>query len=362
MLIPWLGYVENVDRFTFREEASLTIPKPVRERAFSLQVDVEIVSTDGNDYTNSKSIPEYGFYGYAVLVFRNYAEIQIPIAQPRQRLYYGRVNEAYVNWYQFYLWRNARASSYDQADVLGQIGQAVGLGNYVIPPRQCVEWSGFEELPLRELYIKCRFGTQFRVEISRWKADYEVSTDGCPSIPTSKQTDDVKQDGTGKDNGLPPLGVQPQKASNSSNPYSGLPSASTNNELGEFGNNKINSVDFPNPDNAPIVPVGGTEDGVVYNVTIQFSIQYYNGNNELTGTGLGEVYFPNIVGVITSIFQTPSPPIYGGDFIGVVSADIHIVDKFGERVGTLNSTNVFPPFSGVRWSLFGINGFEIVPV
>lgn len=254
MFTDWLGYSETIDTFTFREKASLSIPKRVRKRAFSLQVDVEIVSTNGNDYTNDKSSPEYGFYGYVVMVFRDHAQIQIPIAQPRQMLYYGRVNEAYVNWFQFYLWRNARSSSYDQADVLGQIGQAVGLGNYVIPPRECIKWSGFEELPLRELYIKSRLGTQFKIEVSRWEANYEQSTDGCPSVPESNQEDDTKPDGTGKDDGLPPLGVQPQKSGSLNDPYGGFPPISTNIELGEYGNNKINGIDFPNPNNAPTPP------------------------------------------------------------------------------------------------------------
>lgn len=254
MDIDWLGYAELIDTFTFREKASISIPKRVRERAFSLQVDVEIVSTDGRDYANAKSAPAYGFFGYAVLVFRNYASIQIPIAQPRQCLYYERIEDAYVNWYQFYLWRNAREFSRAQAYLLGQIGESIGLGEYVVPPSECVQWAGFEEVPLREVYVKCRVGTQFRLEVSRWEARYELTTDGCPSVPKSNQEDDVESDGTGRDDGLPPLGVQPQQSPDSTDPYYGFPPISTNNELGEYGNNKINGIDFPNPDNNPLIP------------------------------------------------------------------------------------------------------------
>lgn len=286
MIIPWLGYSELIDTFTFREKASISIPKKIRERAFSLQVDIEVVSTDGNDYTNNKSIPEYGFYGYAVLVFRDHSEIQVPLAQPRQRLYYGRVDEAFVNWYQFYLQRNTREWTRGLADVIGQIGQAVGLGEYVVPPKPCIEWSGFEELPLRELYVKCRFGTQFKIEVARWEAEYEQSTDGCPSVPESKQADDSNGDGTGKDDGLPPLGVLPQKASDPNNPYAELPSPSTNQQLGEYGNNKINSVNLPNPDNVPSEEASADREGWYIKIFTEYL-------QNAQGQGLrGYVYFP----------------------------------------------------------------------
>jgi len=251
MALEWLGYIELVDRFTFRKQNALSIPKAVRERAFSLQVDIEIVSTDGNDYENIKSIPNYGFFGYATLVFRNYAEIQIPIAQPRQRLYYGRVSEAYTNWYQLYLWRAFREYTKGLAEVLGQIGEAVGLGTPIVPPVPCLGWSGFEELPLREVYIKTREGTQYRLEISRWEAVNRTGDTDCDYDPISNQEDDTSSDGTGKDQGLPPLGVQPQRAPNSNFPYAGLEPPSTAGELDEYGNSKDDNLDFPNPDNSP---------------------------------------------------------------------------------------------------------------
>jgi hypothetical protein len=102
MALEWLGYIEFLNKFVYRENAAISIPKRVREKAFSMQIDVEIVSTVGNDYLNSKSNPAYGFYGYAVLVFRNMAEIQVPLDQPRQRIYYERLDKAYVNWNSLY--------------------------------------------------------------------------------------------------------------------------------------------------------------------------------------------------------------------------------------------------------------------
>lgn len=251
MALEWLGYIELVDRFVFRQQNALSIPKRVRERAFSLQVDIEIVSTDGNDYENSKSIPAYGFFGYATLVFRNYAQIQIPINQPRQRLYYGRVSEAYTNWYQLFLWQAHRQWTKGLADLLGQFGEALDLGSFIVPSVPCIPWSGFEELPLREVYIKCRRGTQYRIEISRWEAVVRAGDTDCDYEPTSRQTDDTKEDGTGKDDGLPPNGSQPQNAANPNFPYQGLEPPSTAAELGEYGNSKDDNADFPNADNAP---------------------------------------------------------------------------------------------------------------
>lgn len=271
MTLEWLGYIEFIETFVFREKASISIPKERRKRAFSLQVDVEIVSTDGRDYANAKSIPEYSFYGYAVLVFRDHSKVQIAIEQPRQRLYYGRVGEAYTNWYQLFLWRAWREYSRGLAEVIGAIGQQVGLGVYVVPPAPCLPWSGFEELPLRELYIKTRFGTQFNLEISRWQPKERSGDTDCDYSPESNQVDDSEPDGTGKDDGLPPLGVLPQKASDSSNPYGGLPLPSTNNELGDYGNNKINSVNFANPDNAPTSP------DILYYVVALYLESYQSG-------------------------------------------------------------------------------------
>lgn len=251
MPIEWLGYNEIIDTFTFRERASMTIPKKVRRRAFSLQIDVEIVSVLKEEYLNYRSIPAYGFYGYAVLVFRDHSEIQVPLNQSRQRIYYGIRESAYVNWYNLYLWRNAREFTKGLADVLGQIGTAVGLGEAVVPIPPCIEWSGFEELPIREVYMKCPFGTQFRVEVSHWEAIYRTGGDECDVEPESKQIDDLNQDGSGKDGGLPPLGTKPSQSGDLNNPYGGLPSPSSSQDLGEFGNSKAENADFVNPDNQP---------------------------------------------------------------------------------------------------------------
>lgn len=249
MALEWLGYIELIDRFVFRNQSAISIPKGVRERAFSLQVDIEIVSTDGNDFENSKSIPAYGFFGYATLVFRNYADIQIPITQPRQRLYYGRVTEAYSNWYQLFLWQAHREWTKGLAVLLGLFGEALDLGEFTVPSVPCLPWSGFEELPLREVYVKTRRGTQYRIEVSHWRPVTRSGDTDCDYTPTSQQVDDTNTSGTGRDDGLPPLGSQPQNAPNPDDPFAGLEPPSTASELGEYGNSKDDNVDSPNPDN-----------------------------------------------------------------------------------------------------------------
>lgn len=240
----WIGYEEYIERFFFREKCSIKIPKEVREKAFSLQLDIEIQSTDGNDYLNSKSLPSYSFYGYVVLVFRDYAQIQIPITQPRQILYYEKLEEAYTNWYSFYL---SFLASYQLAFINNESLVAIGtaLGATVGEPSFfCPVWGGFEEIPLREVYVKSRFGTRFALEIS-WHEALDVTYGECSYSPTS-----VRQDDPIKDSGLPSNGVQPTNNSNPLNPYDDYPAASEEMELGDWSNNsKLTSIDNKNPDN-----------------------------------------------------------------------------------------------------------------
>lgn len=251
MALEWLGYIEFIERFVFRENAALSLPKRVREKAFSMQIDVEIVSTKGDDYLNGKSNPAYGFYGYAVLVLRNMAEIQVPLNQPRQVIYYGRVAEAYVSWYALYLNRVERQWRKMLNITLGLITGAIGIEEPEFPDNDCVQWCGFEELPLREIYIKTREGIQFRTWISWWEPIIRNGDTDCDYDGKSGQIDDTTQDGQGRDDGLPPTGVQPQAALDPSNPFRGLEPISTNQELGEYGNPKGDQLNEPNSENAP---------------------------------------------------------------------------------------------------------------
>lgn len=245
MPLQWLGYEEEIAEFSFRENSAIKIPKSVRKVAMSLQLDIQITSTDGNDYLNDKSNPSYGFYGYAVLVFRDHADIEIPIHQPRQRLYYGTSPDGYNNWVSCFVAQIAREDQKKLLISLSSISEGVGLSPstmYSIPP--CIPFFGFEEIPLREVYIKTRFGTRFDLEISHWFARPQIGQTDCDYTPESQ-----KNDGD-KDDGLPPNGVQPQKAPNASSPYSGFEPPSSNQKLGQWLNTKGDSLNNPDPSEA----------------------------------------------------------------------------------------------------------------
>lgn len=253
------GYSQFTEEFIFREKGALTIPKQVRELAYSLQVDIEIVSTDGNDYRNSKSDPAYGFYGYAVLVLLDHAELQIPIQQPRQVLYYDRVVEAFSNWYALYLEAvNIQTQAVIAENLIVPIGVELGL-SVAVGTLFCPSTPPWQELPLRELYIKCRKGTQFNVEVT-WVEPVPVAYGECSYDGKSQQTDGDK------DNGLPPEGVQPQNASDPTFPYAGLPSPSSAEQLGLFFNAKQNGLNNSNPDNAPDLG------GAIYWVSVRHTV------------------------------------------------------------------------------------------
>jgi hypothetical protein len=269
------GYAGFRENFTFREEAALTIPKRIRELAYSLQVDIEIVSTRGNDYKNFKSSPPFSFYGYAVIVFRDHSQIQIPIEQARQVLYYDRVVEAYTNWWALYL---SFVAQYSIAALienqLDPIAEVLGL-TQVPNDVACVTPPAWEELPIREVYIKTKFGTQFKVEVS-WFEPVPVTYGECEYDGSSQFTDSPK------DEGLPDNGTQPQSASDPLNPYNGLPAPDSAEQLGDFFNIKQGTLDEPNFDNEP--DLNQTWD-------FEFAYSYLDGSgNTLTKTcGGGDI-------------------------------------------------------------------------
>jgi hypothetical protein len=242
------GYEEIIEAFDFREKGAIKIPKEVREFAYALSVDIEIQSTIGNDYLNGKSSPAHGFFGYVVLVFRNYSVREIPISLARQNLYYDTVPEAFVNWYQLYSQLvHKREIEGQNLYILTPIADAVSaeLPEEVI--EVCSDWSGFVELPLREVYVKTRFGTRFKLEVSYWKPN-PVKYGDCEYEGESLQTDDPV-----KDDGLPDE-TQPQ-TTDPENPYEGTSPPSSAEELGAFFNPKQGTLDNPNSANA-IDPTG----------------------------------------------------------------------------------------------------------
>lgn len=248
-MITFLGYQEVNRKFTFREKASLTIPKSVRQVAYTLAVDVEILSVGREQYKNFKSNPSHGFYGYAILVLQDFTSLKIELENGRQRIYYGTLPNAYDHWYNLFLWffdrevwkyfLNSRLPVTEAA-----VGASVGSATFTCPSA-----GMFTELPLREVYVKCNYGTTIRMEVT-YEKPIPIVYEGCSFDGSSRKLDSPK------DNGLPPNGTQPQTATDPNNPYSGFPSPSSDLELEDFKNNKQDNLDNPNPLNAPINQAG----------------------------------------------------------------------------------------------------------
>jgi hypothetical protein len=248
-----LGYATDTSTFSFREIGSIKIPKSVRERAFQMEVSVEIVGVPRVGYVNYKSYPANGFFGYATIVFYNYVTALIPIQFGRNTIYFERQEAAYSAWETFKRYHSTRYDFFELTDVVGQL--ASYLGATVTPaPYDPPIWKGFEELPIREVYVKCPYGTTFRIEVTHKRALSFFDMDGTQILPKSEKPDDSKKDG-----GLPQNGIQPQPAPNPSNPYDGFEPASSSTDLGDWNNssklpssaNSGAGLDKPNPDNEP---------------------------------------------------------------------------------------------------------------
>jgi hypothetical protein len=253
------GYVTYVDSFDFRQIGSLKIPKRIREKAFSLSLSVRVLSVGRDTDWNYAIYPAKSFYGYATLVFGSDLQSIIPLHFGRNEVYRERNDVAYTNWESYKLF------AYDAYN-LSLLSQAICDVRTAIDSGVCVEgecilipWNGFPELPLREVYIKCPYGTRFEIEVR-----YEIGlqfTDSCGNEVAPKSN--RREDPEGNDNGLPPLGIQPSRASNPNDPYSNYPPPSSSSEQGDYYNPKIpidgfpnSGLDNPNPDNDELPPVG----------------------------------------------------------------------------------------------------------
>ena len=241
-------YEETIKEFTFRDSDGITIPKNVRENAYTLAIDIVIVSTRREVYKNYGSSPAEGFYGNATLVMQDMCEIKIPVKMPRQRLYYGRVAEAFIHWQTLVDWSYFQAYMTAIGESLVSLGTALGAG--FVPATNCCPLPdrSWIELPLREVYFNCPSGTQYKIEVSWYKA-LEI-VDACGNIrdPTSKMIDGDK------DNGLPANGTQPNVAPDSQDPFANLPLPTSDAEQAGFSNSKISNMDNTDPSNIPMIP------------------------------------------------------------------------------------------------------------
>ncbi len=343
---------EDIRTFTFRDECGITIPKTWRERAWIQQIDIKITSIARNPYLSFRSNPANSQYGYAVLVMRDHSKIEIPITLARQRLYYGIVYDAFTNYYSLYYASITSSQLSAIANgLLVPIGTELGLSTS-IPPLDCPVQPFWIELPIRELYVKCFHGTQFDIELSRWRMVTPLILGECAYDGKSGQVDGDK------DAGLPSNGIQPNQASNPNSPFLGLPQPSSLSQLGEFANSKGESLNNVDPDNLPLLTIDPNKN---YSLLIAFSVRYFNASNVPNGvTTTGQVFFPLVRGELLDVYIDPPPEnIISGNFVGAVSADIKVRDVTGIQQGVLARTNINPPYPvpGVvtKFALIGID-------
>ena len=185
----------------------------------------------------------------ATLVKQDCLDLKIPIKFPRQRIYEGRVPEAYEQWNDLINFDYTRAYFLAVGESLQSLGTALGAGS--IPSIFCCSLPipSWQELSLREVYFHPPIGTQYEIEVS-WirPIPYE---DSCGTSFTGYSQ---MEDGD-KDSGLPSDGIQPNVAEDQDDPYEGLPPETTNAAQGAFANNKVPSFDEVDPNNEPFQPL-----------------------------------------------------------------------------------------------------------
>lgn len=235
MEVVYDGIEEKIEEYVFRNEAAITIPKRIRERAFTLQIDVKVTSVSASQYLNFKSSPPNGFYGYATLVRRDYAELIVPIQQPRQVLFYERQDMAHNSWYELYLAliereKNLKLFNTDLNIIAIAVGAEIPETTILCPVKPV-----WEEIGLREVFIRATTGTQFTLEVS-WFQAKPMEIGECAYDGTSGIIDGDKDDGL-------PENVLPNQSSDPSNPFAGLPPASSALQLGDLLNEKQSGLD-----------------------------------------------------------------------------------------------------------------------
>lgn len=209
-------YEKFVESFTFREAGSLTIPvKKIdgslgSDYAYHL-ADVVIESTTSTRYENYKSRPAHSFYGYASLVSDDCLEIKIPLEFPRQRIYEGRITEAFQAWNNLAFWLNTQKPFLELVNQLDVEPEQRTVNICDIDPFP----FSWKSLPLREVYVRCTPRTQFRIELFWVEPLY--FEDGCGNGHGGESQEET----TDKQDGLP-NGIQPKQNPNN-DPYQGNP-------------------------------------------------------------------------------------------------------------------------------------------
>jgi hypothetical protein len=297
---------------TFRADDGITIPKAVREVAFALAVDVVIVSVPRETYMNYECTPAESFYGVATLVQQHALDLKIPLKFPRQRIYYGRVPEAFANWNSLFQFEYVRTYFEKVAEQIRILAEGLNLTTTPDPFCCSMFQPRWEELPLREVYVNVPLGTQYRIEVYWVKP--EPLTDACGTVfgGSSFKTDsDI-------DEGLPPNGIFPNIADDPNDPYAGLPEPTPDSEQGAFSNSKTSNIDDRDPNNTPQSP---TDAGTT--IITLCSRAYPPGT---TDYGCGEEIVTNSFRGCNYVLDPPqngtSRPIYIKDISGLTNYSI----------------------------------------
>jgi len=314
------GLTEIIKGFTFRERGGVKILKKWREEAVIMQLDIKIVSVSRTQYLNYGSLPPSGFYGFANLIMRDFSLPSIPIVQPRQTLYYA-VNEfAQSAWMEFHQMVRLQ-ENFKGIEQLVCFNTGLLLGACV--PKECkaIPEPSFIEFPLREVFIKTHFGTQFEIELSYWKINAVLNNCGDLISPKSNQND------ADKDGGLPDDGVSPNQALNPNDPYAGLPVADTSTKEGIIGQSKLDNLDNPDPDNAPL------------DTTLKYQATIYT-EGYPRSCSIREKSFDRLGGVYTSPPSLVNVPVPHPNVCGNPATDNRISINGGAPIRAISAGNI----------------------
>jgi len=206
--MAWDYYTRQFEKFSFRDRGGIKIPKGVRELNYQMSVDIIIETITAEKYTSNYVYPEKTHYGFATLVFQDCASLEIPVHQARQRLYEGRVEDAFVQW------SNLINIALFHCAWYKHLLLAIEKGNVEEYPQFSPMHTEWKELPLLEVLYEPVKHSQWRFEVEMTQPSSFADCLGFVQNGKSKQADSPK------DGGLPPGGTQPRK-NDPSDPFSG---------------------------------------------------------------------------------------------------------------------------------------------
>ena len=228
--------ISVTDVFSFQSQADIQIPKNRREIAYVQSVDFIARTSSIEAYLNNRADPPISFFGYAVLVFQDCLSLEIPLHQPRQRIWFDRNVDALTLW-QMQAYIYALKSQIQSATAPLYTGSEGAYQDLPLPN------FGFLELPLREVHVKTLPFCGFDLEYTQTQPVPFTDNQSITRTGASGQTDSTK------DKGLPTAGISPRITS-PSDPYLNQP----NNGIPSADNGFLLSppnLSGNNPDNSP---------------------------------------------------------------------------------------------------------------